>query len=148
MYSNFEHDVLKLQFRASVRTFNPKQLKYEDKSDIKFKHSVFMRNVNRVKAATADMAEPEVIIRELQAILNWESPPKTMGAFIGFEGREVLLCYNIWLRHGIQTLYLSAWMYREELDKNTRSRFHKSRTTCQIWDGRKPGPAFSPFLYS
>ena len=70
MYSNFEHDVLKLQFRASVRTFNPKQLKYEDKSDIKFKHSVFMRNVNRVKAATADMAEPEVIIRELQAILN------------------------------------------------------------------------------
>ena len=37
----------KFQFRASVRTFNPKQLKYEDKSDIKFKHSVFMRNVNR-----------------------------------------------------------------------------------------------------
>ena len=76
---------MKLQFRASVRTFNPKQLKYEDKSDIKFKHSVFMRNVNRVKAATADF-DPEVAIRELQAILNWDSPPKTMGAFIGFEG--------------------------------------------------------------
>ena len=103
MYSNFEHDVLKLQFRASVRTFNPKQLKYEDKSDIKFKHSVFMRNVNRVKAATADF-DPEVAIRELQAILNWESPPKTMGAFIGFEGREVLLCYNILLRHDVQQL--------------------------------------------
>ena len=41
------------QFRASIRTFNPQQLKYEDKSDIKFKHSVFMRNMNRVKAATA-----------------------------------------------------------------------------------------------
>lgn len=50
--------------RASIRTFNPKQLKYEDKSDIKFKHSVFMRNVNRVKAATADF-DPEVAIREI-----------------------------------------------------------------------------------
>ena len=39
--------------RAGIRTINPQQLKYEDKSDIKFKHSVFMRNVNRVKAATA-----------------------------------------------------------------------------------------------
>ena len=53
------------KIRASIRTFNPKQLKYEDRSDIKFKNSVFMRNVNRVKAATADM-DPEVIIRELQ----------------------------------------------------------------------------------
>lgn len=51
--------------RASIRTFNPKQLKYEDRSDIKFKHSVFMRNVNRVKAATADF-DPEVAIREIQ----------------------------------------------------------------------------------
>ncbi len=51
--------------RASVRTFNPKQLKYEDRSDIKFKHSVFMRNVNRVKAATADF-DPEVVLREIQ----------------------------------------------------------------------------------
>ena len=51
--------------RASIRTFNPKQLKYEDKSDIKFKHSVFMRNVNRVKAATADF-NPEVAIKEIQ----------------------------------------------------------------------------------
>ena len=41
------------QIRASVRTFNPKQLKYEDKSDTKFKHAVFVRNMNRVKAATA-----------------------------------------------------------------------------------------------
>ena len=51
--------------RASVRTFNPKQLKYEDRSDIKFKQSVFMRNVNRVKAATADI-DPELIIKEIQ----------------------------------------------------------------------------------
>ena len=54
-----------LQVRASIRTFNPKQLKYEDKSDIKFKHAVFMRNVNRIKAATADF-DPEVVIRELK----------------------------------------------------------------------------------
>ena len=53
------------KIRASIRTFNPKQLKYEDRSDIKFKHSVFMRNVNRVKAATADF-DPEVVIRELK----------------------------------------------------------------------------------
>lgn len=51
--------------RAAIRTFNPKQLKYEDKSDIKFKHSVFMRNVNRVKAATADF-DPDVVIKEIQ----------------------------------------------------------------------------------
>ena len=118
-----------------MRTFNPKQLKYEDKSDIKFKHSVFMRNVNRkrlndvrkscnphllpfllwilcilkasphfpcghynvycpdqttnrVKAATADF-DPEVAIRELQAILNWDNKYKSMGAFIGFEVSSV-----------------------------------------------------------
>ena len=53
------------KIRASIRTFNPKQIKYEDRSDIKFKHSVFMRNVNRVKAATADF-DPEVVIREIQ----------------------------------------------------------------------------------
>ena len=51
--------------RAAIRTFNPKQLKYEDKSDIKFKHSVFMRNVNRVKAATADF-DPDEVIKEIQ----------------------------------------------------------------------------------
>ena len=53
------------KIRASIRTFNPKQLKYEDRSDIKFKHSVFMKNVNRVKAATADF-DPEVVLREIQ----------------------------------------------------------------------------------
>jgi hypothetical protein len=54
-----------LKFRAGIRTINPKQLKYEDKSDIKFKHSVLMRNVNRIKAATADF-DPELAIREWQ----------------------------------------------------------------------------------
>ena len=39
---------------------------------------------NRVKAATADF-DPEVAIRELQAILNWDNKYKSMGAFIGFE---------------------------------------------------------------
>ena len=51
--------------RASIRTFNPKQLKYEDRSDIKFKQSIFMRNVNRVKAATADF-DPAIAIKEIQ----------------------------------------------------------------------------------
>ena len=53
------------KIRASLRTFNPKQLKYEDKSDTKFKFSTFIKNVNRVKAATAHM-DPEVAIRELK----------------------------------------------------------------------------------
>ena len=53
------------RIRASLRTFNPKQLKYEDKSDTKFKFATFNKNVNRVKAATADM-DPEVAIRELK----------------------------------------------------------------------------------
>ena len=50
--------------RAGIRTINPQQLKYEDKSDIKFKHSVFMRNVNRVKAATANF-DPDLVVKEL-----------------------------------------------------------------------------------
>lgn len=69
--------------RASIRTFNPKQLKYEDKSDTKFKFATFNKNVNRVKAATAHM-DPEVAIRELKSILNWENKAKSAGAFIGY----------------------------------------------------------------
>ena len=48
-----------------MRTFNPKQLKYEDKSDTKFKFATFNKNVNRVKAATAGF-DPELAIRELK----------------------------------------------------------------------------------
>ena len=50
-----------------MRTFNPKQLKYEDKSDTKFKFATFNKNVNRVKAATAHM-DPEVAVRELKLV--------------------------------------------------------------------------------
>ena len=53
--------------RASLRTFNPKQLKYEDKSDTKFKFATFNKNVNRVKAATAGF-DPELAIRELKYV--------------------------------------------------------------------------------
>ena len=53
--------------RASIRTFNPRQIKYEDKSDIKFKHAVFMRNLNRIKAATAGF-DPDVAIAELKYV--------------------------------------------------------------------------------
>ena len=56
---------LLFRIRASLRTFNPKQLKYEDVSDTKFKFATFNKNVNRVKAATAHM-DPEVAIRELK----------------------------------------------------------------------------------
>jgi len=69
--------------RASIRTINPKQIKYEDKSDTKFKFSTFNKNVNRIKAITAGM-DPELAIRELKSILNWESKAKSSGAFIGF----------------------------------------------------------------
>ena len=50
---------------------------------------------NRVKAATADF-DPEVAIRELQAILNWDNKYKSMGAFIGFEVSSVyeVFCYQ------------------------------------------------------
>lgn len=51
--------------RASIRTFNPRQLKYEDKSDTKFKFSTFNKNVNRVKAVAASLGDPEVILREI-----------------------------------------------------------------------------------
>ena len=55
--------------RASIRTFNPRQIKYEDKSDIKFKHAVFMRNLNRIKAATAGF-DPDVAIAELKYVFE------------------------------------------------------------------------------
>ena len=51
--------------RAAIRTFNPRQLKYEDKSDTKFKFSTFNKNVNRVKAVAASLGDPEVILREI-----------------------------------------------------------------------------------
>lgn len=54
-----------LQVRASIRTINLRQIKYEDRSDIKFKHAIFMRNLNRIKAATKDF-DPEVAIVELK----------------------------------------------------------------------------------
>ena len=57
--------LLEFRIRASLRTFNPKQLKYEDKSDTKFKFATFNKNVARVKAATAGL-DPEVTIRELK----------------------------------------------------------------------------------
>ena len=38
--------------RASLKTFQPKQMKYVDKSDITFKFGTFTKNVNRIKAAT------------------------------------------------------------------------------------------------
>ncbi len=57
--------LLLVKVRASIRTINPKQLQYEDKSDIKFKHSVLMRNVSRVKAATAHI-DPALIGREIK----------------------------------------------------------------------------------
>ena len=71
------------RLRASVRTFNPKQLKYEDKSDTKFKFATFNKNVNRVKAATAGF-DPDLAIRELKSILNWENKLKTSGVFVGY----------------------------------------------------------------
>ncbi|TRY67420.1 hypothetical protein TCAL_09079 [Tigriopus californicus] len=71
------------KFRAAIRTINPQQLKYEDKSDTKFKHATFMRNLNRVKAATADY-NPDVVFQEIRKVLHWENPWKSAGCFVGF----------------------------------------------------------------
>ena len=42
-----------LRIRASMRTFNPKQDKYESKTEITFKFATFNKNLARVKAAVA-----------------------------------------------------------------------------------------------
>merc|ERR1712083_862226 len=47
------------------------------------KQSVFMQNVNRVKAATAGF-DPEIAIKEIKCILNWENKAKSAGSFVGF----------------------------------------------------------------
>ena len=66
-YDHKGNHIIMFSLRASLRTFNPKQLKYEDKSDTKFKFSTFNKNVNRVKAATAGF-DPELAIRELKSV--------------------------------------------------------------------------------
>jgi len=72
--------------RASIRTFNPRQLKYEDKSDTKFKFATFNKNVARVKAVAATLGDPEVILREIENVMNWKSKPKSVAAFAGYLG--------------------------------------------------------------
>ena len=54
------------EIRAGIRTFKPQQRKYKDRSDIKFKHSVLIRNINRVKAAITLDIDPMIILHEYQ----------------------------------------------------------------------------------
>ncbi|XP_040567198.1 multiple C2 and transmembrane domain-containing protein isoform X4 [Lepeophtheirus salmonis] len=82
------------KFRASIRTFNPKQLKYIDKSDIKLKHSTFMRNVTRIKLVLANM-KPELFISELKKILSWQCKWKSLLVLIGFE--LFVYYFEIWM---------------------------------------------------
>ena len=58
--------MLKIEVKSKVWSCSwDSQLKYEDKSDTKFKFATFNKNVNRVKAATAGF-DPELAIRELK----------------------------------------------------------------------------------
>lgn len=75
-----EMDIVWNTIRASIRTFNPREEKYTQEQ-VKFKRAVFLRNVNRLKVMGASMAEGAAFAK---SILDWESKPRTIIAFIVF----------------------------------------------------------------
>ncbi|XP_067136753.1 multiple C2 and transmembrane domain-containing protein-like isoform X5 [Centruroides vittatus] len=75
-----EMDIIYNPIRASVRTFNPKEMKYMQQ-DQKFKRAIFMRNVNRVKMMVMDFVE---IAKFLNSCFQWESTVRSVIAFVVF----------------------------------------------------------------
>ncbi|XP_022252034.1 multiple C2 and transmembrane domain-containing protein 1-like, partial [Limulus polyphemus] len=75
-----ELDIVYNPVRASIRTFNPKEVKYMQ-SEQKFKRSIFMRNVHRMKTMALDFVE---VAKFLNSCFQWESAPRSIVAFIAF----------------------------------------------------------------
>ncbi|XP_076373658.1 multiple C2 and transmembrane domain-containing protein 1-like [Tachypleus tridentatus] len=75
-----ELDIVYNRVKASIRTFNPKEIKYIQPEQ-KFKRLIFMRNVNRVKTMALDFVE---VAKFLNSCFQWESAPRSIAAFIAF----------------------------------------------------------------
>ena len=66
--------------RASVRTFNPREIKFIP-AQSKFKRQLFMRSVNRIKEFGTAAAEGGAFIK---SCWNWESPPRSISSYLAF----------------------------------------------------------------
>lgn len=66
--------------RAGIRTVNPKETMIVA-PDLKFKRSVFIRNVNRTKAIVMEFVEG---IKFVKSCFQWESVPRSATAFLLF----------------------------------------------------------------
>ncbi|XP_076336283.1 multiple C2 and transmembrane domain-containing protein-like isoform X2 [Tachypleus tridentatus] len=75
-----ELDIIYNPIKVALRTFNPKEVKYMQPEQ-KFKRSIFMRNVQRIKTIALDFVE---IAKFLNSCFQWESAPRSIVAFITF----------------------------------------------------------------
>ncbi|RWS28324.1 multiple C2 and transmembrane domain-containing protein 1-like protein [Leptotrombidium deliense] len=66
--------------RACIRTFNPKEVKFVQ-TEQKFKRSVFVKNVSRLKALLMEFIE---IAKFINSCFQWESVPRSICALIIF----------------------------------------------------------------
>ncbi|GFY39142.1 multiple C2 and transmembrane domain-containing protein 2 [Trichonephila inaurata madagascariensis] len=66
--------------RASIITFTPKETKYMQQEQ-KFKRSIFVKNVNRVKMMLFGVVE---LLRFLNSCFLWESTLRSISAFVVF----------------------------------------------------------------
>lgn len=77
--------------RACIRTLNPRETKLLT-PDLKFKRSVFIRNVNRTKATTIEFLE---VIRFVKSCFQWESVPRSLTAFALF--LLIVFFFELWM---------------------------------------------------
>ncbi|KAB7498256.1 Multiple C2 and transmembrane domain-containing protein 1, partial [Armadillidium nasatum] len=68
------------QVRAAIQTIEPKEEKYMQ-IEPKFKRQIFVRNVNRVKAAIMDIYDFGLYVK---SCFEWESPFRSIVAFVLF----------------------------------------------------------------
>ena len=74
--------------RASLQTLEPAALKYEDRTDTKFRFATFNRNIVRIKKAATPAFNVDLGIKEAEKIINWEDKRKSFA---------VLLLYNLFI---------------------------------------------------
>lgn len=66
--------------RAAIRTINPREDKFIA-PDVKFKRSIFVRNVMRVKSLVMEVLD---IIKFINSCFTWESVPRSLCALLVF----------------------------------------------------------------
>ena len=78
--------------RAAIRTLNPKEEKFMATVE-KFKRQVFVNNVMRIKSIIMEFVD---LAKFIESLLEWESPVKTILAFIIYVV-TVYYCEPFWV---------------------------------------------------